>query len=65
MVVVGAIPSSGLTDNAPLLAKIVGLIAAALSTINYTHQRSTLKRTIYTANLARLPSGAAKTGGAS
>jgi hypothetical protein len=62
VVVVGAIPSSGLDANAPLLAKIVGLIAAGLSALNYTAQRSSLKRTVYTANIARLPS---KTGGAS
>jgi hypothetical protein len=61
VILVGAIPSSGLDANAPLLAKIVGLIAAALSALNYTAQRSSLKRTVYTASIARLPAN----GGAS
>jgi hypothetical protein len=61
MIVVGALPSSGLTDNAPVLVKIVGLIAATLSAVNYTHQRSALKRTVYA---ALIPSRSAKTGGA-
>lgn len=41
---VGAIPSSGLVDNAPLLAKIVGMVIAALAAIHYTAQRTALKR---------------------
>ncbi len=43
-VVIGAIPSSGLVDNAPLLVKIVGMAIAALSTLNYTVHRTSLKR---------------------
>jgi hypothetical protein len=43
-IVGGAIPTSGLVDNAPLAAKIVGLVVAALSAINYTIQRTALKR---------------------
>lgn len=43
VIVLGAIPSTGLTDNAPLLAKIVGMVLAALAAINYTYQRTVLK----------------------
>jgi len=50
VIVLGAIPSSGLTDNAPTLTKIVGVIAAALTAINYTLQRSALKRSYYAAH---------------
>ena len=53
VIVLGALPSSGLTDNAPELAKIVGLIVAALSALNYTHQRSALKRAYLAAHVAR------------
>jgi hypothetical protein len=42
--VLGAIPTSGLTDNAPLLSKIVGMVIAALAAINYTAHRTALKR---------------------
>jgi hypothetical protein len=64
MIIIGALPSTGLMDNAPVLTKIVGLIAAVLSALNYTYQRSALKRTFYTASIARSSSGSAKTGGA-
>lgn len=40
----GAIPTSGLVDNAPLLAKIVGLASAAIAAVNYTIQRTSLKQ---------------------
>lgn len=52
--VIGAIPSSGLTANSPLLAKIVGLAIVALSGVHYTAQRTALKR----AHIAALSSGA-------
>jgi len=42
--VIGAIPTSGLTENAPLLSKIVGMVIAALAAINYAAQRTALKR---------------------
>lgn len=42
--VIGALPSSGLTNDAPLLAKIVGLVTAALAAYNYTAQRTQLKQ---------------------
>ena len=45
----GAVPSSGLTANAPLLAKIVGMAIAALTALNYTVQRTALKRAHLTA----------------
>jgi len=50
VVVLGALPSSGLLDNAPTIAKVVGLIVSALSALNYTYQRSALKRAYYAAN---------------
>lgn len=53
MIVLGALPSSGLTDNAPTLAKVIGLIVAALSALNYTYQRSALKRAYVAAHVAR------------
>jgi hypothetical protein len=60
VIVLGALPSSGLTDNAPELAKIVGLIVSALSAINYTYQRSALKRAYYgTSARSRSPQVAA------
>jgi hypothetical protein len=40
----GAIPSSGLTADAPLLAKVVGQALAAVAAIHYVAQRSALKR---------------------
>jgi hypothetical protein len=64
VIVLGALPSSGLLNNEPALTKIVGLIVAALSGVNYTYQRSAIKRAALTASLARLPSGSTKTGGA-
>jgi len=57
-IVVGAIPTSGLVADAPMVAKIVGLVIAALSAINYTIQRTALKR----AQLAAL-AGAPPRGG--
>lgn len=42
--VIGALPTSGLTENAPLLSKIVGLVIAALAAIHYVAQRTALKR---------------------
>ena len=42
--VIGALPTSGLLDNSPLLSKIVGMVIAALAAINYTAQRTALKR---------------------
>lgn len=51
--ILGAIPSSGIVDNAPLLAKIVGMAIAALAAIHYTAQRTALKR----AHLAALGGG--------
>lgn len=42
--ILGAIPSSGLTANAPLFAQIVGMLIAALAAFNYTVQRTALKR---------------------
>jgi hypothetical protein len=53
VIVLGAVPSSGLTDNSPTLAKIVGLVIAALSALNYTYQRSALKRAYVAAHAAR------------
>jgi hypothetical protein len=53
--VVGAIPSSGLTADAPLLAKIVGMAIAALAALNYTAQRSALKRAYLAARVATSP----------
>jgi len=53
-IVLGAVPSSGLTDNAPVLAKIVGMAIAALSAYNYTAQRTALKRA-YLATLGTAP----------
>lgn len=41
---IGLIPSSGLVDNAPLAAKIVGMAIAALSAFGYTTNRTSLKR---------------------
>jgi hypothetical protein len=55
----GAIPSSGLTANAPLFAKIVGMVIAALAAYNYTAQRTVLKRAHLAAQAAtvvQLPS---------
>jgi len=43
--ILGAIPSSGLTTNAPLLARVVGMAIAALAALHYTAQRTSLKRT--------------------
>lgn len=63
VVVLGALPSSGLLDNAPTIAKIVGLIVSALSAIHYTYQRSALKRAYYGAQLrARSPQVTAAAG---
>jgi len=42
--VVGAIPNSGLVADAPVAAKIVGMAIAALSVLNYTANRTSLKR---------------------
>ncbi len=55
VIVLGALPSSGLIDDSSSIAKIVGLIVAALSAINYTYQRSALKRAYYAATLTRPP----------
>ncbi len=54
VIVLGALPSSGLTNNSPTFAKVIGLIVAALSSINYTYQRSALKRAYYTAHATYL-----------
>lgn len=59
MIILGALPSSGLLNNEPTLTKIVGLIVAALSGINYTYQRSALKR-----SALKRAAVIAKTGGA-
>lgn len=42
--VIGAVPTSSLTANAPLLSKIVGMVIAALAAINYVAHRTALKR---------------------
>jgi hypothetical protein len=57
--ILGAIPSSGLVDNAPLLAKIVGMAIAALAAIHYTAQRTALKRA-YLAALGGAPAKISK-----
>lgn len=44
VIVIGALPSTGLLDNSPLLSKIVGMAIAALAALNYTAQRTSLKR---------------------
>jgi hypothetical protein len=43
-VVLGAIPSSGLVANAPLAAKIVGMLVALLTALGYMNSRTSLKR---------------------
>lgn len=49
--IIGVIPSSGLTTNAPLLTQIVGMVIAALAALHYTGQRVALKRAaLLTAN---------------
>jgi hypothetical protein len=53
--ILGAIPSSGLTADAPLLAKIVGMAIAGLSALNYTAQRTALKRAHLAARAAGAP----------
>jgi hypothetical protein len=53
--VLGAIPSSGLTENSPLLAKVVGMVIAALAAINYTAQRTALKRVYLAAGTGTFP----------
>src|ERR1700751_3635472 len=65
VIILGALPSSGLTNDSPTLTKIVGLIVAALSALNFTYQRSALKRAYYTAHTAyttHLTQGAAPRG---
>lgn len=49
--IIGAIPSSGLTANSPELTKIIGLVVAALAAVNYTAQRTSLKRTYLAATV--------------
>jgi hypothetical protein len=41
--IIGAIPTSGLVDNAPLAAKIVGQITSLMSVVWYAWQRTRLK----------------------
>jgi hypothetical protein len=55
-ILLGAIPSSGLTTDAPLLAKIVGMAIAALAALNYTAQRTALKRAYAVRSAATIPS---------
>jgi hypothetical protein len=62
VIIFGALPSSGLTTNSPTLTKIIGLIVAALSALNYTYQRSALKRSYYVAHTAYLAQSAAPRG---
>jgi hypothetical protein len=57
--IIGVIPSSGLTTNAPLLTQIVGMVISALAALHYTGQRVSLKRA------ALLGTGAAASAGKS
>jgi hypothetical protein len=57
--VIGAIPSSGLTANSPTIAKVVGLVIAGLSALNYTAQRTALKRSYIAARFG-LPAVSSK-----
>jgi hypothetical protein len=43
VIVLGAIPNSGLVDNSPLAAKLVGLVASVLAALGYQTQRTKLK----------------------
>lgn len=53
--IIGALPSSGLTANSPDLTKVVGIVVAALAAVNYTMQRSALKRAYAAATAAAAP----------
>jgi len=58
--IIGAIPSSGLTANSPELTKIVGIVVAALAAVNYTAQRNALKRAYVAAAGAGVSSQASR-----